>query len=104
MRKKHRLAALQMRVTRQYHLHMSRRRTHQRALQVTHQPTHDRPLIPAIKPGIRRHLVVAAPRRVQLRPRRPNPLSQRRLNIHVHILKTEFPSEPAILDFFLNLP
>ena len=93
MRRQHRLRTLQMRVAGQDHVAVPLGGRHQGPLQ-GQQPRVD-PVDGVAHPELRvgRHLVVAAPRRVQLPADVPDPVDQGRLDVHVNVLALEHKRE-----------
>ena len=102
MRRQDRLGALKMGVAGQDQVAVPLGGRHQGPLQ-GQQPRVD-PVDGVAHPelGVGRHLVVAAPRRVQLPPDVPEPLDQGGLDVHVDVFALEHERKPPRLDLRPN--
>lgn len=103
MLKQNRLSPLQMCVTRNNQTLILQRQTDQRNLQMLNPRQNRINGVSAPQPEIGQNLVVSAPSRVELLRRLADQISQRRLDVHVHVFSISPPFELTVLDSPLNL-
>lgn len=101
VREKHRLRPLQVGVARDEHVAMRRSDGERASLRAKDFFTQHGGGVLEPQPHVGRDLVVTAARRVEL-GRSRNPLGQRLLDVHVHILKLLIPFKPAGLNLGQN--
>lgn len=103
MLKQNRLSPLQMCVTRNNQTLILQRQTDQRNLQMLNPRQNRINCVSAPQPEIGQNLVVSAPSRVELLRRLADRISQRRLDVHVHVFSIGPPFELTVFDSPLNL-
>ena len=103
MREQHRLRPLKMRVSRHDHVDVRFGEIEQHPLQPDHLHHRRRRRTQHVQPQVRRHLIVARPRRVQLSRNFADLLLQPRLDVRVYVLELRPQRKLAAIVFLEDL-